>query len=132
MKVENHSGHSKDYHFETYSSCKAQLKLTLELWNVDDRILLDKSHTKRAYSKKLILDETESFENRINQAQIMRFLQNKYHQFSILNFVYSDLLYFQSQNNLVWYSLNQRIEFFCCEVETKIEPGRFQTFKTLI
>ena len=59
---------------DVYKSCQVQLKLMLELWNVDDRLLLDKSHTKRPYAQKVILMVQETFEYTINQAQIMRFL----------------------------------------------------------
>ena len=56
-EAENGNQSDSEGEFVTYTKCHVQLKLMLEMWNIDDRILLDKDHKKRPYLKKLILRE---------------------------------------------------------------------------
>jgi hypothetical protein len=67
-----------------WSWCEVKLTIRMEIWNIDDRIIKDKSHRKRPQAEKVIMTTIEKFEKPQNLIGIMRILQNKYQDYSQL------------------------------------------------
>ena len=61
-----------------YESCKCNLKLYLQIWNLDDRIILDMDHSKRPQKEFEIINVNELFHSPMNKLKLMNFMQNKY------------------------------------------------------
>ena len=63
---------------QVYSNSDVELKLYLQIWNVDDRKLLDKHHKKHPLFEKRTLEIKEKVSFSMNLFSMMRDLENKY------------------------------------------------------
>ena len=63
---------------QVYSNSDVELNLYLQIWNVDDRKLLDKHHKKHPLFEKKTLEIKEKVSCSMNLFSMMRYLENKY------------------------------------------------------
>lgn len=57
-----------------YTNCSVDLQLTLQIWNVDDRIMRDKDHRQRAMATFNVIDKVVYIEEAMNTFQHMSYL----------------------------------------------------------
>lgn len=62
----------------------------------------------------------------------MRYLQNKYRDFSNINFIGQDLLYLHSQTNLIRYNIEQKRQIMNVSLPLELSNKGFQTFQTYV
>ena len=72
--------HAKDDErgFLVFKNCQIDLSLTLEIWNVDDRIIMDKDHRKRAQSSYVIFEKRVTVQEPMTTFGHMHQIRNKY------------------------------------------------------
>jgi hypothetical protein len=85
--------------FQLYQNCDVALEITLELWNMDDRVLRDKMHRERPMSEHKILTKREHIQKRMSTYGHMDHLRNLYQDYAMLS----------QNNNMIFFLSNNRI-----------------------
>jgi len=65
-----------------FSNQKVKLKLLIQIWNADDRVLKVKSHHKKPVFERVVLRVIEKLSQPLNRFEVMQFLKNKYRDYA--------------------------------------------------
>lgn len=92
-----------------YTTCTVKLDLVLQVWNVEDRILMDVDHRKRAIIEVNTLHTIEKFDEPMSYFKIMKSMKNKYGDYSDILNVDSQVYFFKDLYNLCNFDVESKV-----------------------